>query len=171
MDGSREETARLVLRASTVDDAEAYMATIDDVVVNAMGWTPKSVRRAHQARRLDRQLRVPPPTLVLVCDRTDGAVLGVLSIGRSDGVVTVGLWFGPSGRGRGLAAEALSAYLDMLAEAGLTFVCLECAVDHTAMRRVAERCGFEEAARYRHRLPDRTVVPSVRYMVDLSGTT
>jgi RimJ/RimL family protein N-acetyltransferase len=153
-------TDRLVLRYPRRGDIEAVDAILDDVVVAAQGWTPES--RAEYVAAMGRPQH--RHSYLVVCARRRGTVLGLLSLGMSNGSYALGVNLGPEGRGRGLGAEAVAAAVPYLARLGVSGLVIETAESNVAMRRSAERAGFAVKERYEQTLPDGTCVPALRYV-------
>jgi RimJ/RimL family protein N-acetyltransferase len=155
-------TERLIVRSTQPPDAAAVGATLDDEVLTAHGW-----------REEDRQSWVEciergelQPSVLAVCDRATGQVLGTVSVAPSHmgfQIGSVGVMLGPDGRGRGIAAEALSAALPYFHSLGLEELVIETDEDNIAMRRSAEAVGATLAQRYTHELPNGRRVAAVRY--------
>jgi RimJ/RimL family protein N-acetyltransferase len=154
-------TPRLALRAAQPQDAAAVAWVFDQVVHEAHGWTgglrPTVGDRLRAARSSTDDL--------VVCDRTTGEVLGTFTLVRRGGCTRIGVSFGPRGRGRGLAREALTALVPWMQQVGFPAPVIETAVSNVAMRRTAEAVGFVVGREYVHRLPNGSRVPAVRYVL------
>ncbi len=93
---------------------------------------------AHWAR-----IRADPQTLVRAIV-VDGAVAGLVLAFPRGGVRELGYWLGRSHWGRGLATEAVGAFLPLVPERPLHAVVAE---HNVASRRVLERHGFRLTGR------------------------
>ena len=154
-------TSRLAIRTRRPEDTAALVWVFDQVVHDAHGWTggirPSLRDRLDAARSESDEL--------IVCDRASGEVLGTLVLSRRDGRTRIGVSFGPRGRGRGLAREALAAVIPWMQACGFPPPMIETAETNVAMRRTAESVGFVAVRGYVHRLPNGTRAPAVRYVL------
>ena len=80
--------------------------------------------------------------------RSDGLAIGGVGFkGSPDGgVVEIGYGLAPSARGRGYAAEALGALVQMAAGLGVTTIRADTDLDNVASQRTLERAGFHQVA-------------------------
>lgn len=87
-----------------------------------------------------------------------GTLLGGCELRRvGDDSADLGLWIGVEHAGRGLGAAALLALCALaFGQLGLRRLTWQCSAEHTASRRLAERCGFvlEGTLREAHRRRD-----------------
>ncbi len=74
----------------------------------------------------------------------DGRAVGGIGFKRQPdhGCVEIGYGLAPSARGRGYAAEALAALLNVAAEHGMSRVVADTTEDNVASQRTLERAGF-----------------------------
>ncbi len=79
----------------------------------------------------------------LICDRADGRVLGGTGlIYEADDRVVTGYVLARDVWGRGYATEALRAMVVLARGLAIERLHAQCHADHTASRRVLEKCGF-----------------------------
>lgn len=83
-----------------------------------------------------------------ITQRTDGNAVGGIGFKGQpvDGAVEVGYGLAPSARGRGYAAEALTALNALAAGHGVVKVCAETTAENRASWRTLERVGFVRVA-------------------------
>jgi RimJ/RimL family protein N-acetyltransferase len=144
------------------------VAALDDEVTAAHGWTDQTRSQWLRLIKSDAVRRRARSIIVLViCDRGSGQPLGSVSVDLRRPLPALGVILGPTARGRGIAAEAIQAFLPLLVPRGLRTIAIETAENNAAMRAVAERLGFEVDERYVHELPDGTQVNALRLVRDL----
>jgi RimJ/RimL family protein N-acetyltransferase len=143
---------RLLLRTLTASDAERFLADTDEDRPAFADEYPSAF--ATQVLRLvalypaiDQETGDNRPDLGpwLLVRRSDEAVIGTISCARTaDPIeVSVGYDLAPSCWGEGYATEALGAAIEhLLSQPDLSRVCAEATIDHTASRRVMEKCGM-----------------------------
>jgi RimJ/RimL family protein N-acetyltransferase len=159
------ESSRLRLRAPRADDATAISETIDDEVVRANGWLPAERRMILLATRHPQLLRAG---FVVAADRETDVVLGVVLFSAIDPdmrTAHVGLWLGPTARGRGLGTELVSAATQLAWRLGLLSVRLATSSSNVAMRRCAEWAGGWLIEETPHRLSNGTIVSACQYVL------
>lgn len=177
----RLETARVVVRYWTAEDAAGMLAALNVDRASFLPWLPwtafdnhsvaECVYKAEQWRR-DR-LKLECDDFVLgIFDRATGDVLGGTGYHRIDtmhATAEIGYWMRADRRGQGLMTEAVGAMLDwafaLPGEPGKGFstgwgfhrVVVFCAGGNTASRRVCEKLGLrQEVKAVKARWVDRT---------------
>jgi [ribosomal protein S5]-alanine N-acetyltransferase len=141
------DTARLRLRTPEPGDARAIFESYagDPEVTQYVSWpTHRSVQDTDGFLALSAlEWSRSPAGPYLICDRADGRVLGGtgLSFAAGDRVVT-GYVLARDVWGRGYATEALRAMVALARTLAIERLHAECHADHTASRRVLEKCGF-----------------------------
>lgn len=159
------ERVALVWPDARVIDRDAYLATIDDVVVEAMGWREEDVLKV-------RWQTLMPMASVLTrefaaTDVETGAVVGGCSYNddpRDPAAGAIGIWVGPEHRGQGYGAEMLRLMIDRGERWHQGPLSLLTSRDNEAMRRTARAAGGEEVEEFDHELPNGVQVPAVRYL-------
>jgi RimJ/RimL family protein N-acetyltransferase len=139
------ETARLVLRAPTLDDAKALATLVNDRRIAEMTTRiPYPNTRADTESFLATVNRGDGETAFLITAR-DGTLLGVCGIARRSGQPPeIGYWLGVSYWGHGFATEAARAVIDhAFADLGYDALVSGARVSNPASRRVLEKCGFQ----------------------------
>lgn len=130
----------LELRPTLPADVPTFFAQqLDDDALRLAAFTSKDPRdrAAHDAHwgRLLANERIVKRTIVV-----DGQVAGYLAKFERDGVPEVSYWLGRPFWGRGLATQALTAFVrDVVTTRPLT---ARIAFDNAPSRRVLEKCGF-----------------------------
>jgi RimJ/RimL family protein N-acetyltransferase len=147
-------TDRLLIRAPTPADQDGLVATIDDEVRRANGWTALA----------ERSIVVPigwsdgfaGDTGVLVLCDAAGTVLGEANARpRSDrDAWEIGWWIGPAWRRQGFATEAAGGLIERLHERGVATVVFGCRADNVAIVRLAASVGAETESTGPFALPD-----------------
>jgi RimJ/RimL family protein N-acetyltransferase len=144
-------TERLILRAPSLDDWEAYAAVwADERMTRFIGGEPRS-RKLSWAKFC--QAAGLWPLLGFgywaFTDRVSGAFIGNGGLARFErgiaeleGYPEAGWAFAPSAWGCGLATEAVDAIMNWADEALRAEVRCIIALDNLASIRVAEKCGF-----------------------------
>jgi RimJ/RimL family protein N-acetyltransferase len=149
-------TERLVLRPFRPEDLPAFVAyRRDPGVARFQTWEPSwSMDDAERlvAGQEGRELGEPGVWVGLVAaDRADGTVHGDCAarvVADRRATAEVGVTFAPASQGRGLATEALGAFVAALFdEHGMHRVFAETDDRNGAVHRLLERLGFREEAR------------------------
>lgn len=159
------ERVALVWPDARVIDRDAYLATIDDVVVETMGWTEDHVLRVRW-----QTLMPMAPVLMRDFAATDvgtGEVVGGCGYDtdpRDPTAKSIGIWVGPEHRGQGYGAEMLRLMIDHGERWHQGPLSLLTSRDNAAMRRLAVTAGGEEVEQFDHELPNGVEVPAVRYL-------
>ena len=160
-------SAQLSVRWATPDDRADLDESIDDEVVQAMGWRPIDRERF---LRLPEMLRmVLGQCYWIFRDVTTGEMVGCTSLLKRrdlERTADVGLWLHPKHRGRGQAAEVLRIVKLNAPTVGVDHMLLATSVDNIAMQRSSLRAGARELERYDHDLPNGTVMQAIRYTWD-----
>jgi RimJ/RimL family protein N-acetyltransferase len=139
------ETARLVLRAPTLDDAKALATLVNDRRIAEMTTRiPYPNTLADTESFLATVNRGDGETAFLITARDD-TLLGVCGIARRSGQPPeIGYWLGVSYWGHGFATEAARAVIDhAFADLGCDALVSGARVSNPASRRVLEKCGFQ----------------------------
>ena len=142
------ETARLILRAPSLDDVSEMAALANDADVATMtarmpfpysrGDAQAFVRASDEDRRLGRGI-----TLAILA-RHDGRFMGCVGLNLAcPEAAEIGYWVGRPHWGQGIATEAARALLDHAFETTrIASVVASCRVVNDASRRVLEKCGL-----------------------------
>jgi RimJ/RimL family protein N-acetyltransferase len=160
--------ADVSLRRLDDADARAYGDTIDDEVIRANGWPPRSVR---QVRRMASYPLVAAESGQLVICDDHGRLVGGLSLTKADagdGTAQLGCWIGPRDRGRGHGALAIAAAAGLARRSGIRELRMGTARTNVAMIRSFEKAGAACVESRPHRLPDGTVVDSLWFVLATS---
>jgi RimJ/RimL family protein N-acetyltransferase len=135
--------ACVTLRAVAEDDVAEFFAHQADPVANEMAAFPARERAAFDThwRKIIADDAVWKRTIVV-----DGAVAGNVACYEQDGTWLVGYWLGRDFWGRGIATEALAAFVAIVPHRPLrAFV----AKRNVGSIRVLEKCGFTVAGESR----------------------
>ena len=145
----RVETERLVITELTMDMAQAiHENSLDDVtrrfVPDEVFETPEIAREA-VAFLMSRYDDPEGPWVYAVTRQTDSRCIGYVQMVRlEDETWEIGYQIGKQFRGSGFAAEAVRAFLPVMAERlGISEIRGICLRENEASRRVLEKCGFE----------------------------
>jgi RimJ/RimL family protein N-acetyltransferase len=129
------------LREVRDGDVAVFYEHQADPVAGELAAVPARDREEHRAHWA--RIRADPDVVIRTVV-VDGAVAGqVLSFPR-DGVRELGYWLGREFWGRGIAGEAVAAFLPLVAERPLHAVVAE---HNVASRRLLERLGFRVTGR------------------------
>lgn len=141
------ETARLVLRKPTIDDAEAIFVRYasDPLVTKYLSW-PRH-RSLHDTRHFlafsDAEWQQWPVGPYLVHSLADRHLLGGTGLHfESPTVAETGYVFARDAWGQGFATECLRAVIEVARSAGVQMLTAGCHPENAASRRVLEKCGF-----------------------------
>ncbi|MCU0311697.1 MAG: GNAT family N-acetyltransferase [Acidimicrobiales bacterium] len=177
-----EQTHTLVTDSFTIAplplDPAAFEATIDDEVIRAQGWPDPRAAASRMKATSTRTPKQPAPEAscptMLGVYRPDGELVGVyiLTLGPPKTGSSLGYWFGPTGRGKGLATATLPLIIDYgHNHLGTSRVRIHTAVNNTANRRVVERAGATYRGSAPHRLPEGSKIDSVWYSFERANDT
>ena len=139
------ETARLVLRAPTLDDAKTLAALVNDRRIAEMTTRiPYPNTLADTEGFLASVNRGDGETVFLIIAR-DGTLLGTCGIARRPGQPPeLGYVLGVPYWGNGYATEAARAVIDhAFSDLGYDALVAGARVSNPASRRVLEKCGFQ----------------------------
>lgn len=157
-------TERIELRRFRAGDVDDLRAAYDEVVVTAQGWPPEALDHLERWVKVRRAM----PFNWVVVDRSTGRVVGDISVRLEGGFHLLGVSLGPDGRGRGFGSDAVSIVVDrMLGHTG-GWIVIDTAEGNVAMRRIAEREGFELLGSFVDMLPNGMQDASVRYSLPIS---
>ncbi len=140
-------TPRLLLRAIDEDEAARILSGVagpDDRWAPDFPFEGDRIAVGSFARHTAEYGEQRPFGHYVIAGLEDGRVVGGIGFrGRpTNGRVEVGYGLVPSARGRGYAAEALTALLDLARENGASVVEAETTPDNVASQRTLERAGF-----------------------------
>jgi RimJ/RimL family protein N-acetyltransferase len=149
-------TARLLLRRSVPEDAEAISAYRSDPQVHRyQGWQrtdPESVR-AEILEMAGREPGEPGWVQFSVIERATGRLIGdvgLCGVAGEPGVVKVGYTIAPAFQGRGYGTEAMRALVAYAFEViDAEVVRAYADADNVASHRVAEKVGMRLVERFR----------------------
>ena len=167
------ETERLVLRRSTVDDAQAIAAyRADPEVARYQCWDRVDLEsvRTSMSEMAGRDPGEPGWVQFSVEERDGGAFVGDVGLSPDDeepGVIKVGYTMAPAVQGRGYATEAIAALFDyafdtLEADTVIAYASAENRPSH----RVAEKVGLRLVRRFEGRSEDGTTWRGVRFQLD-----
>ena len=155
------ETARLLLRRPTADDARSIFeryASVQDVT-RYLAWPRHQSITDTEAfidfSDIEWQLHGCGPYLVLALD--SGVLLGATGLSVAGNEAETGYVFARDAWGHGYATETLRAMLDVARSIRLEALYAQCHPDHAASIHVLEKCGF----RLEHRSPAAHVFPNL----------
>ena len=160
----RQSTERVVLRRLRRRDADAFLATIDEVVVTTNGWEEGAREEVAQGLRVWGHGRIVDE--VLITDRRSRAVIGSMSIQQIDEearTCELGWNLGPEWRGRGYGTEAVRLAVQALHGAGIREIRVGTNADNLAVQRVVEKLGARPLDNTQHVLPNGTTIESLWY--------
>ncbi|KAF1965146.1 acyl-CoA N-acyltransferase [Bimuria novae-zelandiae CBS 107.79] len=154
LEGSRKservsaiKTERLLLREFVEADEDPFFELeSQEGVVRYQMWPPRTRAQAHdEVTKTVRNSWAVPRTHVELAVEHEGKFIGRVGANvRREGVAHVDLWFSflPAYQGKGLAAEAMSAFIPLLGSA--LELEIECDPRNTGSWKLAERLGFEK---------------------------
>lgn len=159
--------SHVLVRPALGIDGAPLRATIDDEVVQWMGWTDAHVADLSTWSTSTKQALRQAGYLTVV-DKSVDQVVGAIVLGGVDivrGTAELGMWLGPTARGRGYAREALELGLQAFGAVGLGTVRIVTAENNKRMRRIAEQVGALPMLGVEHTLPNGEQVDGVIYAV------
>lgn len=143
------ETARLLLRPWSEDDAEALFRWAQDPQVGpAAGWPVHG--SVEESREIIRNVLAVPETYALVL-KDEGLLVGCVglqlsedsNIGLAGGEAELGYWLAPLYWGRGLVPEACRALIHHgFCDLGLSAIWAGHFIENRKSARVLEKLGF-----------------------------
>jgi len=139
------ETARLLLRAPRLDDAQALAALANDRrIAESTASMPHPYGLA-DAQGFLRRLDHSDSEIAFAITRAGDLPIGVCGLRTEPGKAPeIGYWLGVSHWGQGYATEAARALIDHAFEdLGLERLEAGARVSNPASRRVLEKCGFQ----------------------------
>ena len=144
----RLETSRLLLRRPLASDAEAIFSryAANPEVTRYLGW-PR--HRSIADTRLflefsDTEWQRWPAGPYVVLSRGDGSLVGGTGLGfETPRRANTGYVLAKDAWGRGYAAEALRAMIDVARATGVRRLYALCHPEHRASFHVLEKCGFD----------------------------
>ncbi len=147
------------IRPAEPGDAEALTRLAEAVSAEPEAWLISSNgewRSVGDERRYLKALRRYPHAAVFVAERSDGALVGRLSVARdqhpaSSHVADLGLMVAHDARGQGIGTALLQAAVDWARDAGIRKLELHVFPWNEPAMRLYEKFGFErEGYRKRH---------------------
>lgn len=163
--------SHVLVRPAVGTDGRLLRATIDDEVVQWMGWTEGHVSDLATWDRSTQQTLRQAGYLTVV-DKAEDEVVGAVVLGGVDvdrGTAELGLWLGPTARGRGYSRETLELGLQAFGKVGIKIVRIVTAENNKRMRRIAEQVGARPMLGVEHTLPNGHEVDGVIYAVGVSA--
>ena len=139
------ETARLLLRAPRLDDADALATLANDRhIADNMAVIPHPYSLADAEDYL-RHVGASTTEIAFAITRAHDALIGLCSVRMEPGKTPeIGYWLGAPYWGHGYATEAARALIDHAFEdIGLERLEAGARVSNPASRRVLEKCGFQ----------------------------
>jgi RimJ/RimL family protein N-acetyltransferase len=144
-----------VLDGWTESDEPAHRRfSVDSDAARFLGWTVEQAEAAPDehyeavVHRFQREWRDGTRLSLALRERPGGEAIGAVELRPRGDEADVSYLVGAAWRGRGLAAQALDAFLAWgKAALGLRHATLEADVENPASQRVAEKCGFTLAER------------------------
>lgn len=143
------ESARIILRRWTLDDADALFRSASDPEVGPRaGWKPHD--SVEESREVIAKVFDNPTTWAIVL-KSSGLPIGAIGYGPScdsglpslPGEPTVGYWIARPYWGQGICTEALRLMIDHVARTtDIRSMVSGHFVDNPASGRVMEKCGF-----------------------------
>jgi len=141
-------TERMILRAPQAEDARAIFEAFasDPEVTRFLRWRPhRTLADAQQSMtsRL-RGLETGEELSWLLSLRSDGSVLGIISVWPGEGEAEIGFALGRRSWGQGLMTEAVRSVVAWAFEpASVARVWATCDVENLASTRVLEKAGLQ----------------------------
>lgn len=137
-------TERLLLRRATMDDTAAMHSIMSDAVAMRYWSTPPHVELAETERWMDSMVNIDPATSDDFIVTLDGALIGKLGAWK---LPEVGYLIDPAYWGRGLATEAMTAFIDRRRALGSAELTADVDPRNSSSLKLMERCGFVETHR------------------------
>lgn len=137
-------TDRLLLRRATMADTVAMHAIMSDPVAMRYWSTPPHVELAETERWMASMVELDAAISDDFIVTLDGALIGKAGAWR---LPEVGYLIDPAHWGRGLATEAMTAFIDRRRGLGSTELIADVDPRNAASLKLMERCGFVETHR------------------------
>jgi len=137
-------TERLLLRRATMADTAAMHAIMSDPVAMRYWSTPPHVELGETERWMASMVEMEPATSDDFIVTLNGALIGKLGAWQ---LPEVGFLIDPAHWERGLATEAMRAFIDRRRALGSTELTTDVDPRNAASLRLMERCGFVETHR------------------------
>lgn len=144
----RIETKRLILREITMNDWEnIHIYTTSPEVTRYTAWGPNTEQdtTAYIEQVLQTQQAYPRQQFDLaVCLKTDGTLIGGVNISIEDTNAEIGYVMNPSYQGKGYAAEASLALLDLgFNTLNIHRIYAKCRPNNKASEKVMQKIGMQ----------------------------
>jgi RimJ/RimL family protein N-acetyltransferase len=138
------ETARLILRPPSVEDAKTIALLANDLRI-AQNTTLPHPYASGNAEAWLAAVNKKEGEATFVVTLADGTLIGACGVEHRDGPTPeLGYWFGASFWGKGYATEAARATIDhVFADLGHDALLAGARISNPASRRVLEKCGFQ----------------------------
>jgi RimJ/RimL family protein N-acetyltransferase len=138
------ETARLILRPPSVEDAKTIALLANDLRI-AQNTTLPHPYTSGNAEAWLAAVNKKEGEATFVVTLADGTLIGACGVEHRDGPTPeLGYWFGAPFWGKGYATEAARAIIDhVFADLGHDALLAGARISNPASRRVLEKCGFQ----------------------------
>jgi RimJ/RimL family protein N-acetyltransferase len=148
-------------------EADAVATTIDEEVIQAMGWSEQDVEAITTMSR-DPLLMAQRGFIMVAEPGQEDQVLGVVSLTRIPGQAAeagLGLWMAPEARGRGLGPAAIRLAAEMCWQSGVAVLTLGTTAGNVSMQRCYLAAGADLFDTCENELPDGRIVDSSWYRI------
>ena len=137
-------TERLLLRRAKMDDADDMHVIMSNPLAMRYWSTPPHADLDETARWIASMVEVDPESSDDFIVSLDGKLIGKLGAWK---LPEVGFLIDPAHWGKGLAKEAMTAFIDRRRGLGSTELKADVDPRNLASLKLLERCGFEETHR------------------------
>ena len=137
-------TERLILRRALQEDSPAMHRIMRDPVAMRYWSTPPHATLADTERWMASMIEADPGTSDDFIVTLEGRLIGKLGAWK---LPEIGFLIDPEEWGKGLAAEAMLAFVDRRRRLGSTELTADVDPRNSASLRLLQRCGFEETHR------------------------
>lgn len=160
------EGALTYLRLMDRWDVPGFSATIDADVVAENRWGPSD--RDGYITALESSAL---PSAYAICERHTGEIVGAIILSAAGELdAQLGVWVGPSYRGRGYLSDALKSLVHHLRSTQCVSIGASTAQTNVPMQSALRRAGFVEQQRYTHQFRNGETVRAIRFNCSLSPT-